>query len=234
MDIRGVVFDLDRTLYDRKATNRVVMASFWETHRDLFCVGRDEAVRALEKIDSATSHKGWPEKVAALDSEGIFFTPPEPDEMFRFFQQEIATEGILYPDTVSTLVALRAKDLALGIITNGDPYWQNRKIDGLGLRGYFDEILVVESAIGKPGRVPFAEMANRLLVPCPTLLYVGDDPLNDVEGSRNAGYIPVWMASVPWDRKEIERPDHAISALSQLPDLVDRLRETELGAYWGS
>ena len=55
------------------------------------------------------------------------------------------------------------------------------------------------------------------------LLYVGDDPFNDVGGAYAAGYTPVWVkTSGIWPEGERRAP-YEIDNLRGLPPLLDRL-----------
>ena len=73
----------------------------------------------------------------------------------------------------------------------------------------------------KPAKEPFLEMAQALNLKPNELIYVGDNPLNDVEGSRNAGYTPVWMNKYAiWLFPEVEKCEYAISSLSELLNIL--------------
>ena len=67
-------------------------------------------------------------------------------------------------------------------------------------------------------------MSRRLGIPANELLYVGDNPLNDVKGSRDAGYIPVWVKTIGnWCFEDIERCEFEVDNVGQLPALLEKI-----------
>ncbi len=113
----------------------------------------------------------------------------------------------------------------LGLITNGKHDLQYAKIANVGLTDEFDEI-VVSGDVGaqKPSTVPYEIMAQRLNIAPNEMLYVGDNPKNDVEASRKAGYIPVWVRTTgTWIFPEIEKPELQVDTVAELPELIKGL-----------
>jgi putative hydrolase of the HAD superfamily len=54
-------------------------------------------------------------------------------------------------------------------------------------------------------------------------MYVGDHPINDVEGSKLAGLTAVWIPYVKPFPADCTQPDHTIEALGELPALLARI-----------
>ncbi len=95
---------------------------------------------------------------------------------------------VLFPDTLPALDDLTQRGVRLALISNWSPRL-HELIDGLGLRRYF-EVVVISAEIGatKPERAIF-EHASSLLDAAPDrLLHVGDHPHNDLSGARRAGW----------------------------------------------
>lgn len=97
----------------------------------------------------------------------------------------------------------------------------------LGLDGLVDEILITgDIGVHKPKPEPFLLMSERLGIPPLELLYVGDNPKNDVEGSRNAGYIPVWVKTTGyWCFEEIPRAEYEVETVEEIPALVSHINQ---------
>ena len=95
----------------------------------------------------------------------------------------------------------------------------------LGLEGIFDEIIVSgELGVGKPDIKPFEVMSERLGIDTKNLIYVGDNPKNDIEPSRKAGYTPIWvMTTGYWLFPEIEVPEFCIKDASFVPEVINKL-----------
>ena len=102
---------------------------------------------------------------------------------------------------------------------------QDLKLEMLGLKPYVDEIVISgDLPAGKPERLPFDVMSERIGIPAGEMLYVGDNPLNDVFASRNAGYIPVWVATTgTWIFGDLKRADYEIETIAEIPELVHKL-----------
>lgn len=226
MHIKGVVFDLDHTLYDRDTVDRLTMGQYYEDFRGQFCedCSIDRAREAMVQIEHDYVHRGWERMALALAERGILKAAPDARAFCDYFQASYIQNAKLCPAVLPAFRALKEMGLKLGLITNGREARQSAKLRGLGLSGAFDEALFCASpGFMKPLRAPFDEMARRLSSPAEALLYVGDNPLNDIQGARDAGYIPVWVRMVPWDYPEIEQPPLQIDGMDELPEIITRL-----------
>jgi putative hydrolase of the HAD superfamily len=94
---------------------------------------------------------------------------------------------------IETLEYLYGK-FRLAIITNGSSYMQNKKIDKLGIRKYFKEIIISNDVgIKKPGKAIFILCCNRLNVDPSEALYIGDNYEIDIMGAIGAGLNAIWI-----------------------------------------
>jgi putative hydrolase of the HAD superfamily len=140
----------------------------------------------------------------------------------------------LYPDTLDTLIALRAAGLRLGLITNGPSAWQRLKLEQLALTNRFDAIVVdTEFGYPKPDRRIFDHAAGLVGLTAGELVFVGDQPERDVEGARAAGWMAVWYnpQDDPWP-PSLELPARTVRCLAQvlaLPEIADALRHRGSG-----
>ena len=116
--------------------------------------------------------------------------------------------------------------MKLGIVTNGDHDLQMNKLRLLNFDGFVDEIVISgDVGVQKPDTKPFEVMSEKLGLPPSELLYVGDNPLNDVEGSRNAGYTPVWVKTIGnWCFEDIERCEYEVDTVAEIPEIVRKMR----------
>jgi FMN phosphatase YigB (HAD superfamily) len=123
------------------------------------------------------------------------------------------------------LAALRSDGWRLGVLTNGAPSVQARKVDALGVAGVVDTVVYAAehgTGAGKPESEPFAEVARRLGVPAARVVFVGNDARADVEGARNAGmhaiHCAVWTTPPP----DVEA-GAVLRRLSRVPDAARAL-----------
>ncbi len=135
------------------------------------------------------------------------------EEAFEHFYHE-RNQVDLFDDVLPTLERLRSEYRLLAL-TNG-----NADLKRIGIAHYF-ELIVTARAVGhaKPDpRIFSALLAGAALTPR-DLLYVGDEPLADVEGPRSAGIDAVWInrSRQEWPA-ELVPPRHTVRTLHELAD----------------
>lgn len=214
--IQAVIFDLDRTLLNRDAS----LLQFIHYQYDV----RQDALSHIPK-------EVFVEKFVEYDCGGYVWKDEVYKQLIDEFQIECSYVDLLeeyiqefyrfcipYPYAVETLKALKDQGLKLGMITNGRTSFQNGNIDALGIRPFFDEVLISEEeGIKKPEREIFMRAANRLGVEPVHCLFVGDHPVNDVEASMAAGMIGVWK------RNAGEEQFEAACVVDCLSEISDRI-----------
>ncbi len=162
-----------------------------------------------------------------LVDNGVFKVAPDINEYTQKLVSLFREIAVEYIFTKPMLKKLREDGYKLGIITNGNPVTQSKKIDLLTLRGYVDEIIISgEEDYDKPEPEIFVLMAECLAVEPAEMMYVGDNPLNDVEGSRRAGCTPVWVKTTgTWIFPEIEKPKLQVETVEEIPELLEILKQ---------
>lgn len=223
--IKAVVFDLDHTLYDRYETLRLIVPRFRERFQINEGVTDGFIWENIVWADKQYVHRGWEEIFTHLVGKNIFKDVPKYEEYVSFMLscfQEIAVE---YDFSIPVLKELRAQGFKTGLITNGSPKVQTKKIEMLGFYPYFDEIIISGATpYKKPQAEIFKIMADKLGVATGEMMYVGDHPLFDVEGSRNAGCVPVWVKTTgTWIFPEIKKPELQVETVAQIPKILKEI-----------
>lgn len=226
MKIKGIVFDLDHTLFDRYATLTAIAPAFCQRFDMASGMTPERFAPIWCDADKAYVHLGWGRLLEEMTKQGVFRTPPTLDEYSAFVLSEFRRVSVPFDDTQSLLHTLREQGYKLGLITNGSGETQRAKLRNLGLENSFDQVVITgEFGAHKPSPEPFLAAARWLGAKPASLLYVGDNPLNDVEASRNAGYIPVWVRTTgTWAYPDIEQPELQIDHIRQLPALLEALQ----------
>lgn len=228
--IKGVVFDLDHTLFDRYATLRAVLPEMYRRLRNKIPKNLSESdfIEGLISGEKKHIYYGWNYTAERLIEQGIFLPNTNGEEVWScLFTYCWPLAAIKYPFTEPMLKELRKMGFKLGILTNGDHILQERKIKMLGLEKLVDEI-VISGDVGadKPDSKPFRVISEKLEIEPNELLYVGDNPLNDVEGSRKAGFIPVWVKTIGnWEFEEIKHADYEVETVVEIPSLVKTINK---------
>jgi putative hydrolase of the HAD superfamily len=205
---RAVVLDLDDTLYPEAG---YVRSGF-----------RAVAARAQETL-------GVPAAEAEAELVALFEDGVRGDTFDRAHTPEIAP----FPEAGALLRRLRADGSAVGLLSDGDPAVQGRKLDALELRHAFDAI-VVTGELGpdaaKPSPRGFEEVLQRLGDASPgEAVYVSDNPAKDFVGARRTGMrsIRVRRPGGIYAHLEPETPEHApdaeVTGLDEVPGALERL-----------
>lgn len=228
--IATVLFDLDDTLFaHRTAVARGIIAhieqvggfdgvdasdavALWhaleEQHYHSYLEGTldFEGQRRARARDFAAAHGVHLEEA----SRGIWF-----DSYFEHY----TAAWTLHDDTLPCLDALETAlpGVKFGIITNGDPAFQQRKLDRVQLTARLGlnsnpERFIASGAVGytKPDARIFEAACAASEVPPAATVYVGDRLRTDAIGAAAAGLTGVWLnrdgsAADPSDAAEAER-----------------------------
>jgi putative hydrolase of the HAD superfamily len=136
------------------------------------------------------------------------------DDLYERF---IIREGFMPPfsDVAATLEQLRARGLRLGILSNFPPHLE-KTLKQHGLHRYFD-FFVVSGVVGleKPDPAIFELAFAQAGCPREQILYVGDDPDDDLRGARQVGLTMVLI-----DRHG-RLPEADCPRITRMPELLE-------------
>ena len=182
--LRAVVFDFDYTLHDRDRTlTRFLSRQFDELIGPTCSLDRDrymDYVRSIDRVGRITREEVYDRSIAE------FSLPLTRDELIAHFQENAWDEVALYPGVPDLLCRLRKQKIKTGLVTNGLVRSQQAKLLSSGLLPLFDEVMISdEFGVAKPDPAIFREIAWRLAVKPEAVLFVGDNPLDDILGARS-------------------------------------------------
>jgi putative hydrolase of the HAD superfamily len=227
--LKAVLFDVDDTLFDRRAAVQEILYSIVRKLPEVFAnIEKNKVYEAFREAD----------EVARLEFERGLAGEVVRDTRSRMFLKilglplkygDIVTElyieaypGINAPvKDAKNVVEILSDEFMLGIISNAFPDTQYNKLEGIGLRDKFEIILLSEEiGIRKPDREIFLKAANLLDIKPGECVFVGDSYTSDVIGAKRSGMKACWFN---FDNKEIcgaVIPDYEISELSELPEIL--------------
>jgi putative hydrolase of the HAD superfamily len=118
------------------------------------------------------------------------------------------------------LHTLRGAGWRLGILTNGLPSVQFRKVAALGLASLVDEIVYAEEHAtgGKPAAAAFQAALRSLDLSAGQCVCVGDDLVRDVRGARDLGIRTIRLSRPGVVATPGTDADMVIDSFRQLPD----------------
>ena len=242
-DTRIAFLDLDRTLLDDRrrqssvdgavtsVANRlgfdpeaaiVELGGFWKEHAspELYQAWIRGSVGGRNLLREV-----WTSTLAAHD----IHDPAEIDAAVAAHQAADEAGWMLYDDVLPFFDAMDAAGIAMGIITNGHPDLQLRKIEVLELAPRMASITVSgEHAIPKPEAELFDRAFDSMGLGRVPAVHVGDSLEADVQGALNSGIGAIWL-----DRDGVRDgdalPDATIHSLAELPALLTAERAAARG-----
>lgn len=229
--MRGFVFDLDNTLFDRYATMTEIMTRHYETIKEYINPGYDlrRAIdHALHTEKLYVQEYAWRGVYDHLAAEHFFNADNTPDwEQFKdFVLGNFAKIAVPFPYAKPLLQKIRDRGYKVALLTNGSIALQQSKLRLIGLENSFDLIVCAspkegDISVQKPDPAPFLYTAEKLGIAPKDLYYVGDNPINDILGAQRVGYVPVWIrAESPWSRPNEEMPALCYDDVRGLEELL--------------
>ncbi|MCC6406032.1 MAG: TIGR02253 family HAD-type hydrolase [Planctomycetes bacterium] len=129
-----------------------------------------------------------------------------------------------FPGVKELFHDLKAAGLRLGVITHGLSVKQAEKLVRLGLVPYLDREAVFisdEIGISKPNPKLYQLALRTLALQPRQVMYVGDNPKNDIAPPKKLGMVTVWAARAARSQPTpAETPDHAIRDFDELRALL--------------
>ncbi|WP_199621269.1 HAD family hydrolase [Paenibacillus alkalitolerans] len=199
MKNQAVIFDLDNTLLDRKSSLQTFANKLFDKYIDKG-FSKEQLFQELLEADG-DGYRGKEEVYAELLYKLPWENTPSYEEFIDFWNIEFPNSSELMGGALEVLGQFKSHGYKLGIITNGKSKVQNRKIDSVHIRDYFDSILISEEVgCKKPNKEIFDLSIKELKVDPTKSFFIGDHPLNDVFGAANAGINAIWLEGCSdWD-----------------------------------
>lgn len=139
------------------------------------------------------------------------------DDAFEVFD-EARNDVTLFPEARPALVSLRERYVLIAV-TNG-----NANLDRIGIRDLFDGVVSAAMAgAAKPARPIFDKAVEAGGASAAQTLHVGDHPLYDVHGARDAGLKAIWVNrnGDEWPHEYLE-PDAEVQHLGEIDGLLSQ------------
>lgn len=178
--VKGVIFDLDDTLYSEKeyvrsgynAVSNYLGGGYEDKLWSFFEAGKPaigELLRALGRADEES-------RVLSIYRSHMPCIHP-------------------YPGVVEMIAELKSKGIKVGIITDGRPEGQRNKLKALGLN--VDDVIITDELGGvqfrKPCNIAFRIMSTRWRLNPEDIVYVGDNPMKDFQAPQQLGMRSIYF-----------------------------------------
>lgn len=181
--VKGVIFDLDDTLYSEK---QYIRSGYRKIAEHL---GRPEAEKKLwqyfnqgkQAIDCYLAEAGMQDRK---------------DECLTVYRNQMP-DITLYRGVAELIAGLKRKGMKVGVLTDGRPEGQRNKLKALGLDNMVEDIIITDELGGiqfrKPNDISFRIFQNRWRIPFESIIYVGDNPNKDFQAPKQLGMRSVYF-----------------------------------------
>ncbi len=234
--IKTIIFDLDNTLHDAEfLTNRVVK----KTIEVMIAKGmKCNLEEGIEKFNQLLEKEPNNDKIRKLAA----FFDSEDEEIVNAgwdcYQNPEFNELLIYSDTNEILGKLKG-NYKLILVSQGSKDSQNKRIDALGIRDYFEEIYLPER--GKKKEI-FEEIFSNLGLDANQILVVGDRIDGELKIANELGMQTCRIARGKYKilepRFQNEEPDFTINTLRGLYGVLnlknDKLKVVLIGGGTGT
>lgn len=137
--------------------------------------------------------------------------------------------GRLYPGVSETLVALAARKVPMGLVSNKEGEFARHLLEAYRIAHYFEVVVFGDTlAEKKPSALPLQHCMRVLRSIPPQTLLVGDSEI-DVASGRNAD-VPVWAVSYGYRHAPQAQSLGAQRVIDSLVDVLPHLRSRQ--AIW--
>lgn len=205
---RAVFLDLDDTLFDRTAALRRWAAAMVPA-LDLGDPDDDAWLLAID----GRGHRARLAFATELAARCALDTRPE--VLAAAFSLQLAAH-VEREAGVRELIARLAIQTRVAIVSNGSGAAQRMKLRRLGLDQLVHAVFISgELGVEKPAPALFEHALRWAGQPASSCLYVGDDPVLDMQPAAALGMITAWRAREAWPR-ELAPPAHTLGSLAEL------------------
>jgi len=192
--VRGILFDLDDTLFDRTAALGRWVAAHVGT------LAAEDLAWVIELDDRGRR----PRLAFAASLIERFALPRTASELAAAFPAELAAQ-VEPEDGVRATVERLARRHRVAIVTNGGAA-QRAKLARAGLADLIATVFVSgELGVAKPARAIFERALAWTELRADECLFVGDDPVNDIAPAAALGMTTAWRQRAPWP---VGQPPH--------------------------
>ena len=208
--IKGIIFDLDDTLYSEKD----YVKSGYKAVSDHLGGGYEEKLWNY----FTGGKKAIDELLSEIHKESIKNT------VLNIYRDHLPVIR-LYEGVAELIETIKSRNINVGIITDGRPNGQRNKIHALGLDDLIseDNIIITEELGGpqfrKPCDIAFRILQNRWRIHASEIAYIGDNPAKDFNGPQQIGMNAIWFRN----------PDGLYTCATdcEMADTIDDIREVE-------
>jgi len=189
--MKAVIFDLDQTLLDRDQS----LLNFvrWQCRGMLRPYVKDEEKFIARFIELDSNGTVWKDNVYKTLLDEFNIQAWSSVELLSVYENCFCGFSIPREGVREALLDI-SQSCKIGLISNGMSPFQERNFRGLGLFSLFQSVIVSQAVnLRKPDARIFQMGCEELGVEPSETVYVGDNPIADIKGARDAGLFTVFI-----------------------------------------
>lgn len=217
MDESVVLFDLDSTLCTHPTSRaEALTAAFDRAGVEPFC-SLAELAETVETLGETASMPYRTYRACERLAVENGRDPADGVAVAAALRVERPSDGVKLAAGATQLLDHLDGDHRLGLVTNGGPDTQDRKLAALGIADRFDEIVLAGfDTPSKPDPAPFERALDGLDATADEAVFVGNSLAHDVAGAHAAGLDAVWVRPSPSATADGHAPEHVVDDLREL------------------
>jgi putative hydrolase of the HAD superfamily len=206
MPVRGVLFDLDDTLFDHNFATIQALDGLCVEEPAFRCWPVDE-LRARYSVLLEELHAGVLSGRVSIpdaryerfrrllsDATNAPVSGDRPAHLSAFYRTAYEGAWRAVPGAIPLLTTLRERGLPIAIVTNNLVQEQRQKLERCGMDSLVDALITSEEVgIVKPDPGIFRAALDRIGLQAEDAVMVGDAWATDIVGAQNAGVRAVWF-----------------------------------------
>ncbi len=227
MDYKYLFFDLDNTLYDFDASEKMALGHVLTENNVAFSEDHLQTYKKINKACWTRFENGEisQEKLRYLRYE-LFLEALNLDadavSFGDLYLRKLSESACLFPETVPLLDRLQG-NFELVLISNGLKEVQRPKIRKSGIYDYFKEIVISdEIGVAKPHAGFFDYTFEKLNHPDKEkVLVIGDNLNSDIKGGINYGLDTCWLNLHKTNYDQKIQPKYIIENVREILDVLN-------------
>jgi putative hydrolase of the HAD superfamily len=220
--LKSVLFDLDGALLDRNASlEKFIAAQYDRLTVHLNHIPKMDYMTRFIELDCrghVWKDEVYQSLVAEFEIDGL-----SSQELLNDYETQFMFHCVPFRHLVEMLDVLKEQGYLLGIVSNGLGTFQTRSIEGLGIQGYFDTVVISEiEQVRKPQAEIFHKALQRLGMSAKEGVFVGDNPEADILGAKGVGLRAIWKRSPYWSVPK--EADGIINELIEILPIIQQFK----------
>ncbi|MDG6244877.1 MAG: HAD family hydrolase [Methanolobus sp.] len=227
MNIKGIIFDMDNTLFDFVEAKMIACTEI------VGFLGTGDPGELFGYFRRKKHGFENPENIRDYMVDNNIHPLEKYKQCIHIYESEKLKHIVLYPEVKETLEILKEMGLLLGIVTDASSHNARARLKKLGIDKHMHSLTAHDmTGTKKPSPEPFIYALETMGLSPREAIFVGDSLRRDIAPSKRLGMLTAYASY--GDRNSaadmttgIERPDHTINTFAEILELVLELSEDE-------